>query len=439
MIFLFPTGVTCGGVNAKIFTDVSGASVGSALIIRNNTISNGDLDGVHIGGGSGLLVENNTFYNLTDSAAHCKNGAQVTDGSCDGDPAPSGCGDSNHTDNIQFQGASLTTIRGNYIKSGPTGATQGITSFDSGTNGVIIENNVVDIRRPWGIELYADQNSIVRHNTVVWHADADCDFNNYQCGLIDINYKTANGPGSGTRVYDNITTGVNFSPSTAGTASHNVSGQTAVYQGGANLTSHDSYLLAANSPVGRSTASDGMNNGIFTNDGTITLPSPSETTPPTVSMTTPTNNATVSGTSVTLTATAADEPGGSGLASIQFKLDGNTIGTAGTTSPYSITWNSTTVSNGSHKITAIAYDAAGNSTTSSEVAITVTNTGSITIGETAVAPNGDSGNGNLLIAQQASLGQTATIQSLSFYVHRCRWYTSPWYLRCHWPDWWSWG
>src|SRR5947209_4383741 len=40
----------------------------------------------------------------------------------------------------------------------------------------------------------------------------------------------------------------------------------------------------------------------------------------------------------------------------------------------------------------------------------------ITIGETNILPTNDSGNGNLLIAQRASLSQTATIQSLSFYV-----------------------
>jgi hypothetical protein len=40
----------------------------------------------------------------------------------------------------------------------------------------------------------------------------------------------------------------------------------------------------------------------------------------------------------------------------------------------------------------------------------------ITIGETAVLSAGDGGNGNLLLAQMAKLSQTATIQSLSFYV-----------------------
>jgi hypothetical protein len=40
----------------------------------------------------------------------------------------------------------------------------------------------------------------------------------------------------------------------------------------------------------------------------------------------------------------------------------------------------------------------------------------ITIGETAVLTAADSGNGNLLVAQSAALAQTATIDSLSFYV-----------------------
>src|SRR5688572_12963448 len=40
----------------------------------------------------------------------------------------------------------------------------------------------------------------------------------------------------------------------------------------------------------------------------------------------------------------------------------------------------------------------------------------ITIGETSILPSGDSGNGNLILSTQVSLSQTATIESLSFYV-----------------------
>ena len=42
--------------------------------------------------------------------------------------------------------------------------------------------------------------------------------------------------------------------------------------------------------------------------------------------------------------------------------------------------------------------------------------GTITIGENTILPNGDNGNGNLLVAQNATLSQPAIIQSLSFYV-----------------------
>jgi hypothetical protein len=48
--------------------------------------------------------------------------------------------------------------------------------------------------------------------------------------------------------------------------------------------------------------------------------------------------------------------------------------------------------------------------------VTVTGSGSIRIGETNILSIDDSGNANLLIAQSASLGQPAVIQSLSFYV-----------------------
>jgi pectate lyase len=94
--------------------------------------------------------------------------------------------------------------------------------------------------------------------------------------------------------------------------------------------------------------------------------------PPTVSMTAPASGATVSGTAVTVTATASNNVG---VAGVQFKLDGANLGAEDATSPYSVTWNSTTASNGSHTLTAVARDAAGNTTTSAGVSVTVNNTG----------------------------------------------------------------
>jgi len=100
----------------------------------------------------------------------------------------------------------------------------------------------------------------------------------------------------------------------------------------------------------------------------ITCPSP-DTSPPTVSITSPAPGASVSGT-ITVTATASDNRG---VAGVQFQLDGVNGGAEDTTAPYSIPRDTTASSNGSHTITAVARDAAGNRTTSSPVTVTVSN------------------------------------------------------------------
>src|SRR5207244_8840142 len=93
-------------------------------------------------------------------------------------------------------------------------------------------------------------------------------------------------------------------------------------------------------------------------------------TPPTVSITAPAANASVSATT-TVTANASDNVG---VVGVQFKLDGANLGAEDlTSSPYSVSWNTTTASNGSHTLTAVARDAAGNTATSTSVAVTVSN------------------------------------------------------------------
>lgn len=63
------------------------------------------------------------------------------------------------------------------------------------------------------------------------------------------------------------------------------------------------------------------------------------------------------------------------MVGVQFKLNTSTdIGAEDTTSIYGVTWDSTAVADGEHTLTAIARDAAGNSTTSSTITITVDNT-----------------------------------------------------------------
>ncbi len=89
-------------------------------------------------------------------------------------------------------------------------------------------------------------------------------------------------------------------------------------------------------------------------------PPPADLTAPTVGITAPVADATVSG-SVALGATAADTE--SGVARVEFRVDGVLIGTD-TTAPYAAAWNSTGALAGSHSIEAKAFDVAGNSAAS---------------------------------------------------------------------------
>ena len=67
-----------------------------------------------------------------------------------------------------------------------------------------------------------------------------------------------------------------------------------------------------------------------------------DTTAPTVSLTAPTAGASLSDT-VNVTATAADNVG---VQNVQFKLDGQDLGAADTSRPYSISWDTTTAPTG---------------------------------------------------------------------------------------------
>ncbi len=113
-----------------------------------------------------------------------------------------------------------------------------------------------------------------------------------------------------------------------------------------------------------------------------------DTVAPVVALTAPTTP-TVAGT-VTVSATASDNVG---VLGVQFLLDNVALGTEDTTSPYSVSWNTTTASNGSHTLAARARDAAGNATTTTLLTVTVDNqapTGTVTINNGAAATNSTS-------------------------------------------------
>lgn len=130
-------------------------------------------------------------------------------------------------------------------------------------------------------------------------------------------------------------------------------------------------ILANTDPLpafaGKSVTGGRLNLALTLSD--VVLASP-ETSPPKVAMSRPKLASHVRGTTVTVAATATDNVG---VTSVQFTLDGQNLGPARTSAPYTYTWNSTTVPNGVHIVGAFALDAAGNRTQALPGAVFVDN------------------------------------------------------------------
>jgi subtilisin family serine protease len=95
---------------------------------------------------------------------------------------------------------------------------------------------------------------------------------------------------------------------------------------------------------------------------------PGDTTAPTTSLTAPTGGSTLTGTA-TVSANASDNVG---VSKVDFYAGSTLIGTD-STAPYSISWNTAGVANGTYSLTSQAFDAAGNQATSAAVSVTVNN------------------------------------------------------------------
>jgi phosphatidylinositol-3-phosphatase len=101
--------------------------------------------------------------------------------------------------------------------------------------------------------------------------------------------------------------------------------------------------------------------------GTVSSSSNVQNAPVTVSVSSPASGTTVSGT-ISVVATASTN-----ATSVQFLVDSASAGAAVTLAPFSFSLNTATLSNGSHLLTAVARNAAGQSATSGAVSITVNN------------------------------------------------------------------
>ncbi|HEV2493972.1 MAG TPA: Ig-like domain-containing protein [Terriglobia bacterium] len=149
---------------------------------------------------------------------------------------------------------------------------------------------------------------------------------------------------------------------------------------------------------------------IHTTDLSNLAPASADTTPPTVTITSPATGATVSG-SVTIAASASDDVS---VSRVELWLDGALVATD-TSAPYSFTWNTATAANGSHTLQTKAYDPAGNIGTSAIVTVTVSNQ------TLTVAITNPTNGGTVLRNQKVTISATATdsttITQVQFYVN----------------------
>ena len=178
------------------------------------------------------------------------------------------------------------------------------------------------------------------------------------------------------------------------------------------LFSWNTASLAAGTYTISSKAYDAAGNGGTSANVTVTIAA-NDTTPPAASLTSPVNNATVSGT-VSVTANASDNVG---VTKVEFYRDG-TLMSASNVAPFSYSWNTSTVANGSHTLYAKAYDATGNVGQSATLTVTVNNPVADTTPPTVSISSPVAGatvSGTLAVSASAS--DNVGVSKVEFYVN----------------------
>jgi subtilisin family serine protease len=121
------------------------------------------------------------------------------------------------------------------------------------------------------------------------------------------------------------------------------------------------------------------------NSGAVNVLVDNDHTPPTVALTAPSDGSPVQGV-VTLAADATDDR--AVISQVEF-YSGTTLLGRDTTAPYSLSWDTSAMHNGTHSLTARAIDAVGNTGTSSAVPVTVGNPGNASYDAVLMAPRCD--------------------------------------------------
>jgi hypothetical protein len=139
-------------------------------------------------------------------------------------------------------------------------------------------------------------------------------------------------------------------------------------------------------------------------------PPPPDTTPPTVSIASPTSG-NVSGT-VTISANASDNIG---VNRVDFYVNGKYIG-ADATTPFQASWNTTTSPNGTATLYAKAFDAQGNLSQSATVTVNVSNGSSDTTPPTVSISSPTGGNVSGTVTVSANASDNVGVSRVDFYV-----------------------
>jgi hypothetical protein len=202
-----------------------GSNTPSGVTIQNSLMDGGNTDGIQAG--TGFTAINNEFRNITEKSSS----------------------DCAHTDAVQLIGAKGAVLRGNYIHN----TADGIVAYD-GIDSAIIENNVIDlVSGRFGIELYSDNGSIVRGNTLKY--GTGCAY--VACGQIILDHKSADPAGKGTVIENNIASAISLNNGSTAAVNRNnmlrsgASGSnfigTPVFVGGTNPTTFEGFKLVSSS------------------------------------------------------------------------------------------------------------------------------------------------------------------------------------------------
>jgi len=349
---------------------------GSYNIVDGFEIRGGPNGGISIWGNGNQILNNEIHHNgnPASTSTNGKDGVYSNQGTRDNIYLANSIHDNGRTGSnldhgLYLCGANEIVLNNVLVRNAATGLQ--IAGYTTVSN-MKVYNNVVAFNGTSGVILWLALSGVDIRNNII-----------YQNGSLGINSWDAHGSGvvidhnllfgNGSGNYNFINGGSDYSytlgttissaplfvnSTSAGFDPHLGAGSPAI-NAGVNLSS---FFNTDKDGVARS-ASGAWDLGAY-EYGFI------DTTSPTVSLTGPANGTTVSGTSVTVSANASDTVG---VVGVQFKLDGANLGAETTSAPYSVTWNTTTMANGSHTLSAVARDAAGNQATATPVTVGVSN------------------------------------------------------------------